>query len=680
MTIVKWYRGIGVKFVISFMLPVCFVIIIGVISYQKASNSILNNFNQSTLQSINMTGEYMRFGFDSIQDTALQYVMDTNLEKYFLGLFDNDPIQKSTVFTNLRTSLITKQASDTFIENIHIFTAKKDDVLSTSGKTAGGLYQQFIESDTGARLKEDSRMGYWVGRDESFDNTLKLLSEDYCFRYIKGFSSSNSTVIIDVSTTTIGDILNNLSLGRGSIIGFVTGDGREIIKSDRADLPDQVFTNEDFYKESFQSETEEGSENVAFQGENYIYFYSKVGDTGVMICSLIPVDILVQQVSDIKNLTIVLVVLACIVAIVVGLRMSLGMQGVIRYISSELKKMSQGDLTVKVKVKRKDEFLVLSDTINETIDNMRNLIDKIHKESESVTRSSIMVNESSEEFAKASRNITDAVEEIQVGINQQAQDSESCLLQMDNLSEKIEIVSGKTNEISSIAQDTKQSIGQGMNSMDKLNLKAESTSNITFSIIDKINTLNEKSSTIGKITKTINDIADETNLLSLNASIEAARAGIAGSGFAVVAQEIKKLADQSIVAVRDIGSIIRDMQEQMEEAVLTAREANTIVKEQEGALDDAVESYKDINHHVERLINNVDMILESMNHIDSARSVTLEAIENISAVSQQTAAASISVSETTDYQMNSISTLHQLSKELEENANALSNAVAQFKV
>jgi len=140
------------------------------------------------------------------------------------------------------------------------------------------------------------------------------------------------------------------------------------------------------------------------------------------------------------------------------------------------------------------------------------------------------------------------------------------------------------------------------------------------------------------------------------------------------------LADQSRLAVHEIEGLIKDIQMQTKETVKTAKEADSVVKEQEEAVNYSEKSFGDMNQHVERLITNVDMILDSIHVIEMARVGTLTAIENISAVSQQTAAASLSVNETTNHQLLAINSLNVLSEELNGNASSLGKAVDNFTV
>lgn len=669
-------KGIRLKLIGAYIVPVCFVILIGVISYYKASQAIIQKYRESSRQAVDMTGEYLGFGLESEQSTAQEYIADSKVQNFFYGLQKDS----NSDFQEISTSLSRKQISDHFIENITIMSSDVDSVMSTTGKAEKSLYQELMKTEEGKQLAKTPSARLWIGGDKDFDSKLKINTGDYAMRYLQSFNNGSAVILIDITASTLQDIVDKLDFGRNSIVGIVTADGRELYNTQDNAPAENVFYNKDFYTAAVNSDRDTDSRDVVYQGKDYLFLYSKINDTGVMICSLIPKANVVSQVSSIKNLTTFLVILASILAILVGAAIATNIQRIIRYVINELDKISDGNLTVKLKVKRRDEFLELTEGINNMVDNMRGLINKVYRQSASVTLSSGRLGDATVVFSKETKGITEAIHEIQTGVNQQAEDSENCLKQMDELSKKIELVNGRTNEISSLAKDTKVSIEQGMESMSRLDEKAQSTTRITARIIHNIETLGTRSLSIGKIVSTINEIADQTNLLSLNASIEAARAGAAGAGFSVVAEEIRKLADQSMKAVNEIKNIIRDIQIETKEAVTIAGEADDIVKEQGEAVNNTGKSFEVMNRQVEKLIDNVSMIMESIHKIEASREGTLAAIENISAVSQQTAAASVSVSDATEHQMKTVDSLGALSKELSENAQALGEAVDKFKV
>lgn len=673
-----WHFGIRLRLIFSFMIPVLFIIVLGIVSYDKASQAIISSYRSSSRQAVEMTAKYLSFGLNSISETAFQYINDNNFQEYTSGYYRNDVISQASNKSNISKSLMAKRVSDPFISNIHI-VSENSGLLSTSMSSSDtSLYTVNLNTKSGSALKDNASGSYWVGLDSQMDEKLSVNHKDYAVRYVMGFPNSNSCIMVDVSASEIKSILKELDFSKGSKVGFVTGDGRELLQSGKNE--DTIFTQQDFYQDSMSDKQASISLDVRWSGQNYLYISAPLGKSGARICALIPENVITKQVRGIKGITLLLVILACIIAVLTGAGMASSIQRAIQHIIRELKKVSDGNLTIKLKVKRKDEFLALADGINDMISNMRGLIEKVKLQSGSVTESSVKVSNSSEIFSNATKEITDSVNEIQEGVSQQAADAQSCLQQMDDLSRKIEEVSGKTNEISNIAMETKQSISQGMYTIQVLNEKAKSTNVITSRIISNIRELADESMSISNIVSTINGFAGQTNLLSLNASIEAAKAGEYGRGFSVVADEIRNLADQSVRAVKEIKELINETQIKTKEAENIVREAENVVRDQGTAVGNTEKSFHDMNSHVERLVGNVTMIIENINNIETAKAKTLTAIENISAVSQETAAASSNVSETADHQLDAVESLNGLSKELDENAKSLETMIHQFKV
>jgi methyl-accepting chemotaxis protein len=393
-----------------------------------------------------------------------------------------------------------------------------------------------------------------------------------------------------------------------------------------------------------------------------------------------PKSTITNQANDIKNVTIIVVIIACFAAVLIAAWLSTGIDKTIKGIIGKLKLAAKGDLTVQFDSKRKDEFHILIDEIQITFGKMKDLIQQVKVLSGEVSDSAANVTKTSELFLKSSEDISTAMTEIEQGINQQAKDAEECLVQMDSLSQRIEIVSENTKEIGQVADITKKSVKEGTVISEELNQQTKSTIEITTDIIKDIEKLSEKSSSINKIINVINDIANQTNLLSLNASIEAARAGEHGKGFAVVASEIRTLAEQSKMSVNDIKKIIGSIQEDTTTAVETARKAEKVLALQENAVKNTTDSYTNINDSVEKLVVFLSYITDNVANIEEARISTLGAIENISAVLEEIAASSNNVNQTATNQVASVESLNSSAVKLNTNADNLVSEVQKFTV
>ncbi len=684
---VRFFSSLRFKLMASFLVPIAFIIILGFVSYHTASTGLKSRYETATADSINMAAEFMRFGLMNAEAASSQYVSDTSISNYLRnkGNITDLSDTRRIVFN----SLSSKRTTDEFIRNIYMISADSMPITTSNATIPEDFYEGFTGTDIGKFLANNRMKVIWDGQDDYLDQKLGAAPETYSLRLIRGFLGADAILIIEVKADTILRILSDLSFDPSGFLGLIAPDGREIIDLSRKepDQPEQaelssqpVFTGESFYQEALASEKDNGSGYVEYRGASYLFLYSKVGDTGAMLCALMPKTTITGQADSIRQLTVIIVIAACILAILFAAFFSSGIDKAIREINHKLRQAAKGDLTVSFLSKRKDEFRILIEEIQMTFTNMKNLVRQVKQLSSDVSESSAGISHTSELFLKSSSDISGAMSEIEQGINQQAKDAEECLQQMDHLSRRIGLVSESTKEIGEIADNTKNRVLQGTVVADELNRQTSSTIAITTDIINEIEKLAVKSISINKIINVINEIANQTNLLSLNASIEAARAGEHGKGFAVVASEIRNLAEQSKSSVSEIKKIVDSIQEDTKGAVDIAHKAEEVLQLQEKAVQNTTGSYEDINESVERLIVFLRYIIENVDNIEGARVSTLAAIENISAVLEEIAASSNNVNQTSGNQLSSVELLNESAGKLNINADHLVREVEKFRV
>lgn len=667
--------SIKLKLIVTSIIPVVLIIILGLVTYSKASTAIISNYEKSTTETINTMGLYINLGLTNIEARSLQFVTNKNLTSYYSGKNETDTVDNLQEYRELRTDITATQVSDNNIFSIHVF-GKRGNPISLTGNTPRTLYDDFLESEDGQAMSDTANI-MWVGEHKFLDEALDIDSSQYAISLIRKFNKSNGFIVMDVKTSAILSTLSRLDFGEGSIVGFITVDGKELLlNTDK----EKVFTEQSFYQDSVNSVETSGTTYETYDNKDYMYIYSKVGSTGATICSLIPKSTIIEQANAIKVLTIVFVIIASIISISTGTVIVTSISVAMKNLLKSLSKVGGGDLTVTFDTKRKDEFGVLNHSMASMTENMRTLIKQVADVGSMVTDSAKIVSNSSENLLTSTRDISTAVDEIGEGVVQQASDSENCLLQMETLSNKINVVSNNTDEIENIADSTKNIVTKGIEIIDDLSNKSKATTEITGVVINGIEDLEKQSKSIESIVSVINEISSQTNLLSLNASIEAARAGEAGRGFLVVADEIRKLADQSMSAANQIKKIVDDIQNRTKGTVVSAKQAEDIVATQAKALENTVLLFQDINSHVGNLSLSLGNIAEGVKGIEEAKADTLEAISSISAVSEETAAASEEVSAITTTQITSVEDLNRLASGLLEDAKKLDVAVSQFKV
>lgn len=669
-------RGIQVKLIGAFMIPVILFVIIGFVIYSKCSTTLNSTYEASANTSVGTLEEYLGLGFENIELMATRLSINSAITSYYTG----SEAKSESMLMDAKLALSNESTADKFIDHI-IVCAKSGTACSEKGAIRGDVYNAFVESEEGKNVESEIGMGsMWISSHPAIDEVTGYDSDEYALSLVTVLkNNSNKSVgyiFIDVKTSFIQDILDNAQISDNSIKGFVLEDGSQVLSGDS----DIKFADTDFYQEALAGEDLHGSKEVSYEGADYLFTYSRIEGTNMLVCAMVPQKEIMAGAQAILRYTLIAVAICAVIAIVVGSVLASGISKAIRKVNRVLKKTSDGDLTGQISMKRKDEFNVLSSSITNMIGSMKDLILKMTNVSGHVSDSAVQVGTNSEVLLEVTKDITEAVDYINSGISQQAQDTESCLEQMNGLAERINVVHENTDEISEIAQEAQEAIENGMVIVANLGEKVQGTTEVTETIIREIRELSKESIAINSIIGTINEIAEQTNLLSLNASIEAARAGEAGRGFAVVSEEIRKLAEQSGNAGNQIGEIINHIQERLAATIETAGLAGESVAFQTEALNNTVDVFKNISQQVSKLAEDVEKIIQSVGGIEQAKEDTMNAIESISTTSNQTESASEELARSTEKQLQAVEVLNDAVKQLQMDAEDLDTSVSIFKV
>ena len=674
---IPFYRSIAMRLVVAFLIPVIGVLVLGITSYNNASNAIVDTYKESVQQTADTMQQYINLVITSEKDEFKTYLTESDLRKYFAGLME--VYDESSVRKDYQSRLRNKMALDSKIQGAYIIADNKRTIDCQGIVRDRNVYTDYVGCDQGKLVSESATNWFFFGADESSDKVLDLGIDSYCLRIAKKMNNQPAMMIINISDSFIRSAMQSLDPGKGGYVALITDtDGKEFYSDESVKTEKALIYGTSFYKKALNGKKDSGNQMITFNGKSYMFVYSKLSAGDLMVTALIPSDRLLEQSSGIKQLTTVLVIVCMIIALALGLFLSSQMTGTIKYILRQLRKVSNGNLTVHLSAKHKDEFGLLCDGVNDTVEHMKSLILDVNDVSQQVGEAAIHV--ASGTFLETSKNIQSAVEEIESGVNKLDTGSDNCMSQMDSLSGKINNVSSNADELGKLTSATGETITTGISSVQTLTQTSETTANITRNVIQSIQELEEKSKSISNIVSAINDIAEQTNLLSLNASIEAARAGDAGRGFSVVAEEIRKLADQCLASSSQISSIVDEIVSKTGEVVNIARQAEDAVSSQSSVVEDTTNSFKQIDQLVAQLIQALQTISNNVQEMNGARNETLSAIESISDASTQTAECSSSVHSAAGTQLDAIKNLDEASQSLTTKAQSLLDALSTFQV
>ena len=677
--------GIKVKLIIGFAIPLVFTIVVGMVAYSLAASGMTKNYEDSMSKAMSMAIEYLDFGFGSAVSESEQLYYDTDLMRWATGAIYNEWTRKE-IMEDVSLDLNIKQGGNEFVANMYIIPGSSSQVISTNDDDAvvPGFYEELADKDEAVCLQ--TLQGSWVGAHSYIDQVLSqhytgYSADDYACSYIRPMATKRACIVVDYSSDSIAGILQNLGLGEGSIAAFVTADGRELLLKEGviSNSGDFSFVNQSYYTEAMADNAATIIDYVTYNHQQYLFMVSKSYQNGSAICAMVPVSLVNESADSIKNVTVLMVIISWLIAIAAGVLITIGITATIRQISSKLETVSGGDLTVSMRG-RTDEFKLLVRSIVNMIKNSRDLIVQVLKTTENVSASTANLSEASGVLTNSSNQISAAVDEMDQGLNRQAEDAQNCLMQMDELSQRITRAVETVQRMGSITDNTKNVIASGMSTMDDLTDKSAATTDITKSVTTNIKNLEESLSEIEKFVETIDNIANETSLLSLNASIEAARAGEAGKGFAVVAQSVSSLSIGTIEAARQIQSVMEQIKGYANDTVQVASQAETIVSNQSETVNDTIQVFNDMNEYLQNLIDEISSLNQIIESMERHRNDTLAAIESISSVSEETAASVSTVNDSLKEQMTMMDNLNRSTIELQDRAKELTQAVNAFKI
>lgn len=447
------------------------------------------------------------------------------------------------------------------------------------------------------------------------------------------------------------------------------------------DFKDEENGLQDFYHKMISEET--GIGFFVRDGIDYIAAYSNSDKYGMYILSYKPVAVYMGMINNLKFILFGVIILSILLTSVVIYFSSRTITKPILAAAKQAELLANGDLTVEIaedSLKRKDELGKLSNSFATMIQNLRTIIMQITDTSGQVAASSQELYASGEQVGQAAENVGSTILEIASGAEEQSSQIDSALSNLGNLMNQINEVNIGTSNMEKTTAQMIDDIARGSSSttqsIDQINnLKAdtERTSNV-------ISDLGSTSNQIGQIIEVISGIAQQTNLLALNAAIEAARAGEAGKGFSVVADEVKKLAEESADASGRIAKLIVEVRNGVDTAVNMMDSSVKSVNASVQAIEENGEIFSVINGQAKQLENIVADVAQSVKIMTGTSDGFERTMQEINEVSQEFAANSEGVAASSEEQIALTEEIVSASKAMASMSEELSGEIKKFKL
>ena len=334
----------------------------------------------------------------------------------------------------------------------------------------------------------------------------------------------------------------------------------------------------------------------------------------------------------------------------------------------------------KKMLNRKDEVGVMLRSITE----LKNIIVKVMAEiraySESLGEAAEALKNSANESSTAAGQVETAITGIADGASSQAQETQSATENVIVMGKMIEQASTEVEQLGDNAADMHKASENAMSILDELEKINQKTMEAIHIIGEQTQKTNESAAKIKVATDMISEIAEETTLLSLNASIEAARAGEQGRGFAVVANQIQKLAEQSADATTQITEVISELVNDAQESVQTMDEVKEVMNQQSENVSQTEKAFKNVEKGIAESIESVEKITDKTRKLDEARAGVVDVVQSLSAIAEENAASAEETSASASEVGSIMEDVSQNANMLDEIAVKLNENVKRFKI
>ena len=665
---------IKVRLIISYGLLVLIpLLIVGVSAVVQSKSSIDNKISNFSSQIMSQIGVNISSEMDKNSNFAMSIVTEPDFQDYF----ENGQANDYHKINDLNKLIKSKVGTKNDMTGLGIISVNKEKIGSFSNQLSDDVISKL--SDLSSKGK-----GKFVWSLNKSPSGYKI----YASAQINTLTTGKNfgIVIEELNPKLFSNLFKDINLGNNSDIFVLDSKGVIVLSNDPSligtEYKDKGVIEKIQEKESAKDKDKSSQAGNSFSTSdgNNLVSYSALNNSDWYVVGTIPYNYINSESNSLRNNTIIIGLVSFIVAMLVALIVSRSISKPLERLVSLMKKAKDGNLALHITDNSKDEIGEVISAFNDMVSKISTLIGDVKVLTENVSNNTKTVAEVSEHSCSSSEEIAATMSEIAKGASNQSIGVNEGMDFMNILSNGINRVSKKTENVWLVLEETQNLKKEAVISVNTLKNKAEETSKVSAKIAGDVNSLNLNIKDIKEIVELIGSIAEQTNLLALNAAIEAARAGDAGRGFAVVADEVRKLADRSKESSVQINKIINDIENETKIVVKEASESSIIIKEQMEAVEHTDDAFKIIFEGMNQISYQLKDIVESINEIVDCKDKTKIAMESITTISEETAASTEQVSSGANEQINEIQKVSEFVEELNVVVEKLNLTINKFIV
>lgn len=648
------------------LIPIVSIIaVVGIVggsfSYFYGAKQTKDQLTQSTMAQLKATNQTFDTYFDDAQSVARQFTMSKtlgNVQKH------RDDIQLSfqnVLSSNTKYQAISYASADKDIVRAPLYFFSKDYDPTTEGWYKAGV----------------AANGKSVWTDPYNDRVTKQNVVSVAQAVVDN-GKVKGVVKMDLFIQSIINQVSAAKLGETGYATLLDSNGTYIASPKKSQLGKNVAGQEFFKK--MRSMGNSGKFYAKIDGSQKLVSFYKNKTTGWTLLGIIDNSEISKQANLITLPSVVTLIIIIAVAILFTSYILGRMIARLRKLQEAARRIEKGDLTVKIPIEGNDELSQVTKSINQLAHANREAFKKMIDVSHQIIGASQTLVASAEENVASANEISATVTEIAAGASNQSKSIDDSQSSLQNLLQQVNKIDDRSKEVLNGAYQMTEFARGGLEKMDHLSVQSKTSADTTHQIIATVLKLDEHAKSVNKIIDVLDGIARRTNLLSLNASIEAAHAGEQGKGFAVVAGEIRKLAQQTNHSLKEVTDTIQSMNEEIQQAVAYCEQTNDTLKGQRTAVAESNEAFKGIEKTIGLNVEGMKTIADAIINTHQQIEQVTQGSQTIAATSEETAASTEEMSASVQEQTASMEELNKLAGDLDQQAQMMQEEIKRFKI
>lgn len=679
---VSLMMSVGTKlFLIIFFSIVACVLTVGLMAYSQTKSLIEAKVSDASIQTVSQVANNLDVIFKTYEDLSLQFIIDKDFQQLVKARMDSrDDYTKFETSRKISDKMQTYVIGNNAVQGIMLMPQAAGLDIVTTGTASPSYAEKIKETDWYQEIIESNGRTLWIfpqsegitGQTQTTTIGLGRLIKD------SNTGTASFVLLLELKLDMISESYRDVVLSENNEFSIIDQNGNYVLAQDAKLIGTPA-------KIALPTEGETASSGATklrtSDGIEVLAVYKKFSSMDWKLAGTLPVEELVKDAKVISQLTWNTVFIAGLIAIAIGLIVILMIARPLMKLRNLMMEGARGNLTVRASVKkRRDEIGQLGQSFNEMMKQITELALQTTRSASDVLLTAGDLSEASRKTSISAKEIAVATDEIANGAASLAVEAERGSDLTSHMNSQMEKVIEANREMVNSASEVEKASGQGTSYMGVLIEKTGLTEEMTRSMVEKVDALKESTGSIVKILDVLNSLTKQTNILSLNASIEAARAGAAGKGFMVVADEIRKLADQSRQSIDVVGQITQKIQGEIDETVQVLSDAYPLFQEQIESVKEANQIFLSVQSQMGQFTVNLDLATASISQLNESQTVLSDAMGNVSAVAEEASATSEEVASLSSEQLSVSEGLVQLSEKLDAVSRGLKDSLSKFRI